>query len=418
MQENPPPSTQRTSVHWPTVAQFVLSALAALNLMGLGLTLAFSGMVQRFSGSLPGLEELPVLLLAAGMIASGVLVLPSALYALRRLLGRPALGLPIALQRLRPTLLIFLFPLVLWAGFQTARQDEVSWFVLPVLHVLAVGLPVLWLAYLGMRGLNAGSPQRAWGLLASGLALAPALIFLVEVLAAFVIVILGMAVLSSRPETMGEIESLAERLLSGLSSPAAATRILGPYLVNPKVIFTVFAFVAVIVPLIEELLKPLGVWLLLGRSLSPAEGFAAGLLCGAGYALTESLALASSQEDWAALVFARIGTGVIHILASGLVGWGLASAWSRRSYLSLGLVYLLAVSIHGLWNSLSIVQAYAELTRGHGFLSLPALFNRLSPAVPAGLFLIAAAGFITLLAANRKMRGSAPAPEEAAESVV
>jgi RsiW-degrading membrane proteinase PrsW (M82 family) len=85
--------------------------------------------------------------------------------------------------------------------------------------------------------------------------------------------------------------------------------------------------------------------------LTPVEGFTAGLLSGAGYALFESLALASGGEQWAALVFARIGTAGIHILTTGLTGWALVLAWRRRRFLRLAATYVFVVSVHGVWNA-------------------------------------------------------------------
>jgi hypothetical protein len=161
-------------------------------------------------------------------------------------------------------------------------------------------------------------------------------------------------------------------------------------------------FTAVIVPLIEEALKPAGVWLLAGRRLTPAAGFAAGVLSGTGYALIESLLLSSgSGEDWAFLVFARIGTGTIHILTTGLVGWALALAWGENRYLRLGAVYLLAVSIHGLWNSLTLVTAFTNLTPAHTQLLSNSSIARLSQFAPYALVGIAGVSFLALIVCNR-----------------
>ncbi len=49
-------------------------------------------------------------------------------------------------------------------------------------------------------------------------------------------------------------------------------------------IFGVLAVISGIVPLIEEILKPIALWSLVGKDLTDQEGFVAGLLSGAGFA--------------------------------------------------------------------------------------------------------------------------------------
>jgi hypothetical protein len=108
--------------------------------------------------------------------------------------------------------------------------------------------------------------------------------------------------------------------------------------------------------MIEEMFKPIGVWLFAGKLKTPVQGFALGVLSGAAYALVESMTAGSQAgEGWAVVVAARTGTSVIHIATTGLVGWGIASAWLERKYLRLLGLYALAISLHGLWNASSIM---------------------------------------------------------------
>ena len=53
-------------------------------------------------------------------------------------------------------------------------------------------------------------------------------------------------------------------------------KLLAPYISNPLVIATVIGYIALIVPLIEELFKPLAVWIFARKIESPAQGFAMG----------------------------------------------------------------------------------------------------------------------------------------------
>jgi len=82
---------------------------------------------------------------------------------------------------------------------------------------------------------------------------------------------------------------LAQRLSNAGSDPETLLRILQPVAMTPSVLISVLLMVSGVVPLIEELVKPLGLWVLVGKKLTPAQGFVGGLLCGAAFALLESL---------------------------------------------------------------------------------------------------------------------------------
>jgi len=339
----------------------------------------------------------------------GLLLIPSAGLAGLRLIGRK-LGTFSLPSWLRPTLIIFLLPLVLLAGRWVSNQEQIAWLALPPLHILAVGLPILWLAYLTVRGLPVGSAQRLWGILGSSSVLSPFLILLLELAAVLGGLVIWVALLSGNPDAMSEFGLLASRLEQARNSPQLLLHILQPYLTNPQVIFAAFAFGTVIVPLIEEALKPLAVWFLAGARLRPAGGFVAGAVCGAGYALAESLLLSSNGgAEWVSLVFARMGTGVVHILASGLTGWALALAWNKhrrervQGYLGLGIAYLAAVGLHGLWNGLTLLLVAAGISQTLGQTG-PKWLGLADQIVPYALVGLTIAGLIALLWINARLR--------------
>ncbi len=399
----------QTSIHWPSVFQLGFSLLGIAALWGLSFLLLTIGLIQDLFPAASQTSGMPFLLLGASGTFTGLLLVPSAAYALLRLVGHHTSQVLSAPRWVRPTLLIFALPLVLLAGYWVTQQGTLGKLVLPLFHILAVGIPVLWLATLATRNLPLGSPQRAWGVLGSGSVLSPFLILLSE-LSVLLAVVIGWSMwISSSPSALDELTSLGQRLeqvQQASNSPELLAHILSPYLGNPLVIFSAFAFGAVIVPLIEEALKPLGVWFLAGAHLTPAEGFTAGILCGAGYALAESLILSSNGgEEWVSLVFARIGTGVVHILTSGLSGWALASAWGENRYLRLGLAYLGAVSIHGLWNGLTVLTVVTGLSQQLG-LPVDDLLGRAGQLAPYGLVVLAVAGLGALLWANQRLRRS------------
>lgn len=396
----------KSEIHWPSVVQLGLSLVGVLFLWGLFLSLVVVGVTQLANRSLPLSSSMSALLLAAGAALCGALLLPSAGYALARLLGRPVVSTPDIAHRMRPSLWILALPLVLLLGYLVAGDKRLAWFALPPLHILAIGLPVLWLVTQGQRGLPAGSPQRAWGVFAGGLLLGPSLILAAETAALLVFVLLAAIWLARDPALLSQMATLAQQLSEGRATPDALFRLLSPYLTQPLVIYSAFAFTSGVVPLIEEALKPAGVWLLAGRELTPAQGFAAGILSGAGYALFESLALASSSQEWTVLVFARIGTAIIHILTTGLSGWALALAWKEGRYLRLGLTYLGVALIHGLWNSLTLTVSFHSIYESLGKASQFPLLNQISTIAPYGLAVMSVGGLGALLLVNRRLHRS------------
>jgi hypothetical protein len=387
-------------IDWPSAWQFALSVIGATILLGIAFSIATVGIIWQFDQGTKAETATSLLLLAAGLGMSGILLLPSAVYSFLHLIRKADLQNR-SVFSVRPTILIFALPLVLLAGYLVSRNSQWAWLLLPPLQVIAVGLPILWLVYLGRRGLPAGSLQRAWGVFGSGLALSPLLIMLAEIGAFIGFLIFGFIYLMGRPELGVELSTLVERLVQAPPNPEIYQRILSLYLMQPGIIFSAFLFIAVIVPLIEEALKPVGVWLLAGRNLTPGAGFVAGTLSGAGYALFESLANTSGAGDWTVIATARIGTGVIHILTAGLTGWGLASAWREENYLRLGAAYSIAVLLHGLWNALTLLASGAQL---FGTEFKTPFVNNLATIAPLALAILALTGFAILLGANRILK--------------
>ena len=346
-------------VHWPSIIQLGLSLLVALGLLGFSGMSLIGGVIQFIQGGIGNPAAVPSFMLSASLLLGAVLMLPSAWYAYRRLV--PSLRESAAPRRsLTPwvlTLLVVIFvPLLLLVGNWAARSS-LAWLFLPPISLLATGLPVLWLVWLGKRGLPAGSPQRQWGLFAAGLAFNPLFIIIIELLALIGLMLLVGLIIAINPELAQDLSTLAMRLASSPPGTDNWLNILSPYLMQPAFLAAVFAYTSLLIPLIEEALKPLGLWLLTGRRLSPAQGFAGGLISGAGFALFENLsALSAGGPDWTLLASLRITTALLHVLTTGLVGWALAHAWTNKRFLRLGVTYSAAVILHGVWNALGIAS--------------------------------------------------------------
>jgi len=387
---------------WLTIIQLVFSVVAILGFWALALALLVFGIFSPVDFQGGNLEKLSLYIFAAGSAAVGLLVVPSAVYSFNRISGRDiAVGFPDRWW-LRPTILILALPAVLLLGHLAARQGSFGLLLLPFFHILAVGLPVLWFLYLGVRGLPLGSQQRRWGVFDSGLVLGPIMIMLVEVILLVVMILVIGLFLINHPDLLKELFRDIEGLVNSNADPDQIITELRPYLLNPAVIFLVFLFAALLVPLVEEALKPVGVWLLINRGISPAEGFTAGLISGAGYAFFESLALTSAAEEWMMVVVARIGTAVIHILTAGLMGWAMVYSWRYSSYLRLGFTYLGVVCLHGLWNGLTLLMVLAFIIEESNpvseiYFGVPAI-GGLAPFLLGMLSLTA---FLALLWVNR-----------------
>lgn len=390
---------------WLTIIQFVFSVVAILGFWALALALLVFGIFSPVDFQGGNLEKLSLYVFAAGSAAVGLLVVPSAVYSFNRISGRDiAVRFPDRWW-LHPTILILALPAVLLLGHLAARQGSFGLLLLPFFHILAVGLPVLWFLYLGVRGLPLGSQQRRWGVFDSGLVLGPIMIMVVEVILLGVVILVIGLFLINQPDLLRELFTDIEGLVNSNADPDQIITELRPFLLNPAVIFLVYLFAALLVPLVEEALKPVGVWLLINRGISPAEGFTAGLMSGAGYAFFESLALTSAAEQWMMVVVARIGTAVIHILTAGLMGWAMVYSWRNSSYLRLGFTYLGVVCLHGLWNGLTLLMVLALIIEESNpvseiYFGVPAIGG----LVPFFLGMLSLTAFLALLWVNRYLK--------------
>lgn len=321
-----------------------------------GLT-AVTGGVQPLAGPF---DLLSIHLRTAGLILVAALLLPSLAFSFLRIVGapvrveRPWLAGRSYWAALGGVALVWFLAWLL--STQVFKGAGPSWSLAPPLYLLVTGLPVAFWFLLAAHGLTVGSAQRRWGLLAATLAGSTLVIIVVELLAMVAILILAAGVLASRPDWAAQVNQLARQLSNMQIDPETLTRILTPYLTQPWVVYLALALVSGLIPLIEEALKPLAVWILASRRPTPSEGFVAGLICGAGFALFESLGMLStfSGDTWPAMALGRAGTDLLHMTTSSLLGWALASAWQNQKYWRLWLAYLGAVAAHGLWNLASL----------------------------------------------------------------
>ncbi len=391
----------RRNTPWTSILLLFLSSLSSLICFGAGAVMGFTGLMEYLSGNVEFAKS--TLMLSAGLLFLGTVFLPAVYYSFMRISNKPEADLP--LQRIPTTALIIVWIAAAGLGLLLEKQESMFLLLLP-LNLLTVVLPVWILARIALHGLDVGSNERRWGTITVGMAIVPFLIGIAEIMIIAFIGIVAIIWISLNPSLLHSIEALSARLMY-TSNPDALVRILTPYLLNPAVIITGLIFFSVFTPLIEEVLKPLGVWLGSNQIITPQQGFAFGALCGAGYTLVESLgALSSSSNAWGLLSIARAGSDLLHIVTTGLMGWALVSAWRERKYLQLGLTYLAVVLLHGIWNALSLSSAVGIAI---GYMSNLSPWLKSLPVISVtGLMMLVLLNFSILIRANRILRETSP----------
>ncbi len=403
MTSTPPPS----SFSWRSLLQFGLSGLVSLFLWGAAAYMLVIGLSPLFAGGSIGSVDPAGFLIAAGFAWMGALLMPSAWFALLRLVNRPAATPRLfSWQQLWPVIL-FMVPVV-GIGYWASITPAVAWLLLPPLNVLALSIPIVWYLSLGGRGLRSASPQTAWGVFGTGLALGPGVILVIELIGAVIGVIVLVIWLSPEPGFVEELQRLALTFQNASTvDPNELLPFAEKYLMRNSVLVGGLLFIAVFVPLLEEFFKPIGLWLMKKQTLTPARGFLAGMLSGAAFGLFESLLQGVAGEEWVILPLTRAGTSLIHIFNSGLVGWGFALAWQQRSPIPWLKRYLLAVLIHGLWNGSTVMLSLAYIPE-------QTLVGEVwGPVGMAILGMLSLGCFVSLVLINRRLQTEEAATREA-----
>jgi RsiW-degrading membrane proteinase PrsW (M82 family) len=283
-----------------------------------------------------------------------------------------------------------------------------AWIILPALTILVI-VPPLWLLFgLGTKGIELGSRWRVFSVLGLGMTLGPLIMIVMEIVLLLVIILVGAIIIAlKQPALFHELVHLGA-ILKRETDQDVILRLLAPYISNPVVIATAIGYIALAVPLMEELLKPLAVWIFAKKIESPAQGFAMGLLSGAAFALIESLnASGDGTSSWPVIVSIRAGTSLLHMTASGLVGWGIVSAFHEKRPSKFFAAYFTAVAIHGLWNACAVG---AGLSMVGQFIDKPEWLFNILPAMLCGMSVLGIGMFSVLIASNRKLRSSPSSP--------
>jgi hypothetical protein len=345
----------------PPLAQILISGLGLLVSLSLSAVLFLVGILNLVNGDLSAQDTLPMFNMGWMTLLVAGLLIPSFLFAARNLRKREISSSgKIKLFELSLVGLIFWVPLLL-LGNWISNQPGVIWLLLPPIQLLLVAIPLIFLVEIGRRKLVPYKSGRDWGVFSFGVVITHPVVLAVEIVIMIFVGLVAFLWIISQPQIMNTINQMLEQLMNAQVDPGAIEQMLLPYLARPDVLFIILAVAAGLIPLAEETLKTLPLWLMLGQKFVPAEGFVVGLLAGATFALLESLSVLSTAVGgaWAGSIVGRLGTGILHTTTGGLMGLGLSIAWNNKKYLQLGLIFLGAVTLHGVWNFFGLLMGLA-----------------------------------------------------------
>jgi len=351
--------TQPRRYEWRSIVLLIYSLASAFVILGASAGLLVAFLLNRRTLGVP--PPLPSILGATTLTAIGLLLLPAGVLSWQRLNGRKFE--PFQLPRLSAWEWVA-FPLlwIVMLVLATLLYDAPggAWY-LPFVHFLAVMIPVYLLVRVAIHTIPLGSIQRVWAVFGSGYSLSLLLAIILEGL----MVVLGIVVLAVligyNPERLAEMQRLVARI-EAARNVEALVYILEPLLRSPLTLLVALGFLSVFVPIVEELAKSIGVWLVADRLRSPAQGFALGLLSGAGFALAEGLtATLTPDSTWALSFLTRGVSSCMHMLSTGLVGMGIASLRLERNLFKMAFLTCLAILLHATWNAGAVLMVAGVL---------------------------------------------------------
>ena len=124
-------------------------------------------------------------------------------------------------------------------------------------------------------------------------------------------------------------------------------------------------YLALIIPVIEETLKTLVVAFAASRGTRWADALLWGVAAGAGFAIFENaLNGGAVLAAWNVTMSLRLGATVMHVATGALMARGWYAARCERRWSQLGLLYVVSVFFHALWNATAIVLSSRTLSVG------------------------------------------------------
>lgn len=302
-----------------------------------------------------------------------------------------------------------LIGIAVWLGASATAQmlqerDALTW-AIPILHVVAIAIPIYVLTRLAIAGIGGGSRLRLWGTLTTSMVLGTAVAATVELALLLLCLAAGGMYLLMKPEQVIELQRMAIQL-QRVADPQEVVGVMGPLLTSPLALVLALAAVSIATPVIEEIAKSIPVWALHDRLTRGSQGFWAGALAGAGFALFEGVMVsANTNEGLAFILVLRAGSSLMHIVASGMAGWGIGAFRESGKGIRIAVGYATAMGVHSLWNALVVAIGYGSIRIAYGAEQPDRVGLALS--VGGGMMLLALVGLlpIALAGLNLRLRG-------------
>lgn len=388
-----------------TIAQLVMGILGLLFSLG-GLLALIIGLRTPGTPAAGSVESALLWNFLLIVLVIMLLTIPAVTTAIRSLAGLPPRQ-PIKFRFMIATIALLLVLFLIWLDRPNSSNPGATW-PTSIINVLTILIPIWWFLELGRARLAGGSAKRHWGIFSFSTYFTLPIILLVEVIIIGFGILFAALWLIQQPEFAPFLSQLGS--LSGFD-PAEWESLLPdllPLLSRPGVIAALTATATLVVPLIEEMLKPLGIWLLHKRNLTPAEGFTIGMICGAAFALLESLFSISAVTpgDRLFVITGRLGTGLLHIFTAGLNGWALATTWRDGKFLRAGVSFTLSVLIHGAWNLFALLLGMYMIGEDFPFIIDPSFLEASAWVLPGIAFFL----LLGLIGFNLHLRRTAAPP--------
>lgn len=392
--------------HIPALLSAILFVLGALLLFGIGLLMGLAALTSLVRGEEVRTQQT---IFAIAFSFEGLILVAAAFVSFQKFLQVPLADqeMSIPMPNWLTIVLASVAGAALLIGYWIGESQMADWLFLPILTIPAVVLPLAMLLGVGTKKLPFGTRWQTWNVLGLGMTLAPLILFALEIIVGIVILFVIVAYVMTQPELASQLQDLARQINIVGRESQAALELLSPFLTKPAVMVTAFIYMAVLVPAIEELLKPLGVWFFAGKLATRAHGFALGALSGAAYALIETVGVSGQSSGWTSLLATRIGTGLLHITTSALMGSAIVLVWRERRYLQFLGTYFLVVLLHGSWNALAVLFSFSILAEALG---QAGRLSTIQPAIILAMSILAVGLFATLVLSNRRLRESISPP--------
>ncbi len=389
------------TTHAPSVWQLILGIVSLSLGLITAISLGFVVLADQLAGQSIPVDLQPVNYLAWIIFAIALTGIPSIIYAIKRLTKRqvftprnPPLLLPASIA------LLLLAPLA-WLTTLPIMSTPPA-FIKAVVNILFVGIPAWWIIELGRQGLPSVTRQKQWGLINFGVFVTMPVVILVEIILLGIGAAVLISWLSHQPDFAPLLDQVKNLLILNPQRMDLLSDQLQPLLKSPVVIGSILLAFTLLIPMVEELLKPLALWIFIKRRWSPTEGFVAGMLSGAAFAVIESLTslAAASSADWLTIAGGRAAASLLHIITAGFSGWALTSSWIDGKYAHIGLTYLGVVLVHGAWNFSAVMLGLSTLFTPSGFTPVQTQSN-----FPLWIMAVLAVGLLALLVImNKKLK--------------